>query len=265
MTADRPITRQPTVRFGDPGMHVDIRVAALTWLGCWLGGNTVGAAVLAAAGQADGDAPTPIWAVAIAATCLWLPMMAALTVLSRRSGTGDFRADYAVGLRPFDLVGVPIGVLSQLVLVPVLYLPLEQLWPSAFDGTDRERNARDLYESAQGGWLVVLIVIVVIGAPLVEELVYRGLLQGAFVRRLDDTVARDNHRGLAVDAGCAVLRDADLLLHQTNQQARDRLSALDHASGGGRFAPVIGDRLHIGSQRLREVVGITARTRGQKY
>jgi uncharacterized protein len=189
MTADRPATRQPTVRFGDAGMHLDIRVAALTWLGCWLGGNTVGAAVLAAAGRGDGSAPTPIWAVAIAAACLWLPMMAALAVLSRRSGTGDFRADYNVAFRVIDLVGVPIGVLSQLVLVPVLYLPLEQLWPSAFDGTERERNARDLYESAQGGWLVVLIVIVVIGAPLVEELVYRGLLQGAFVRRLDDTVA----------------------------------------------------------------------------
>jgi uncharacterized protein len=110
-------------------------------------------------------------------------------MLSRRHGTGDFRADYSVGFRIIDLVGVPLGVLSQLVLVPLLYLPLEQWWPSTFDGTARERNARDLYESAHGGWLVVLIVIVVIGAPLVEELVYRGLLQGAFVRRLDDTLA----------------------------------------------------------------------------
>lgn len=174
---------------GDGGMHLDVRVAALTWLGCWLGGNTVGAAVLTAAGQGNSDEPTPIWAVAIAATCLWLPMMAALVVLSRRYGTGSFRADYAVGIRPIDLVGVPIGVLSQLVLVPVLYLPLEQLWPAAFDGSERERNARDLYDSAQGGWLLVLIMIVVVGAPLVEEFVYRGLLQGALVRRLDDTVA----------------------------------------------------------------------------
>ena len=32
-------------------------------------------------------------------------------------------------------------------------------------------------------------MIVVIGAPVVEELMYRGLLQGAAVRRLNDGVA----------------------------------------------------------------------------
>jgi len=31
--------------------------------------------------------------------------------------------------------------------------------------------------------------MVVVGAPFVEELLYRGLLQGAFRRRVDDTVA----------------------------------------------------------------------------
>ncbi len=47
---------------------------------------------------------------------------------------------------------------------------------------------RDLYDQAHGGWLVGLVAIVVIGAPFVEELVYRGLLQGAVVRRVNDTV-----------------------------------------------------------------------------
>ena len=33
------------------------------------------------------------------------------------------------------------------------------------------------------------VLVVVIGAPIVEELMYRGLLQGAFTRRLNDVVA----------------------------------------------------------------------------
>ncbi len=35
----------------------------------------------------------------------------------------------------------------------------------------------------------VLVLIVVVGAPFVEELLYRGLLQGAFSRRIDDVLA----------------------------------------------------------------------------
>jgi membrane protease YdiL (CAAX protease family) len=187
MPADQPPARTPAVRIGDAAMHVDTRTAALTWLGCWLAGNVVAAAVITAGGGAE--TPTPIWAVAVAATCLWVPMLIALSVLGRRFGTADLRADYGLSMRAIDLIGVPIGVLSQLVLVPLLYLPLESLWPSAFGSSDRERNARDLYDSANGAWLVVLVVVVVIGAPLVEELVYRGLLQGAMIRRVDDTIA----------------------------------------------------------------------------
>ena len=36
--------------------------------------------------------------------------------------------------------------------------------------------------NAHGGGMLILILIVVVGAPLVEELTYRGLLQGAFSR-----------------------------------------------------------------------------------
>ena len=37
--------------------------------------------------------------------------------------------------------------------------------------------------------MVVLVFVVVIGAPLVEELLYRGLLQGAFVARISELPA----------------------------------------------------------------------------
>ena len=43
---------------------------------------------------------------------------------------------------------------------------------------------RDLWEGASGAGVVLLVRIVVVGAPLVEELVYRGLLQGAVGHRV---------------------------------------------------------------------------------
>jgi uncharacterized protein len=42
--------------------------------------------------------------------------------------------------------------------------------------------------SGVGGW-TVLIVITVVGAPFVEELFFRGLVQGAFTRRVGATPA----------------------------------------------------------------------------
>ena len=47
-----------------------------------------------------------------------------------------------------------------------------------------EETAKELVDSA-GGWKTVLLVlVVVVGAPLVEELVYRGLLQRSASARL---------------------------------------------------------------------------------
>ncbi len=111
-------------------------------------------------------------------------MLAALWFLGRRFGVGKLAADYGLSFRPIDAIGLPLGVATQLVLVPLLYVPLESIWPKTFGSDQIEKRARDLWDNASGASAVLLIVIVVIGAPLVEELVYRGLLQGAAGRRL---------------------------------------------------------------------------------
>ena len=69
-----------------------------------------------------------------------------------------------------------------------LKLPLQHFWPGTFSDDRLEERARDLWDNAHGAGLALLVVVVVVGAPLVEELVYRGLLQGALTRRLDDVV-----------------------------------------------------------------------------
>lgn len=166
---------------------VDIGSATAVWAGCWLLGNIVGSSIVAGTGHSDSSV-APTWTVLLGALCIWTPMVAGVWALGRRFGTGSLATDFGLSFRVVDLLGIPIGVLSQLVLVRLLYWPLQQWWPATFEQKRVEQTARDLYDNAQGAWLVALVFVVVVGAPLVEELVYRGLLQGAFTRRLNDAV-----------------------------------------------------------------------------
>jgi uncharacterized protein len=167
---------------------ISIGQAAAAWLGGWLVGNLIGSAVIAATGYKSAD-QAPVWVTMVLAVSLWTPMLAGLWYVSSRFGRGNFVDDYGLRFKLVDLLGLGIGVLSQLVVVRLVYWPLERGWPQTFSRTRVERNARDLYDQAHGGWLVGLIAIVVVGAPFVEELVYRGMLQGALLRRVNDAFA----------------------------------------------------------------------------
>lgn len=151
--------------------------ALATWTVAWILGMVVVAplAIAAAGGELGEDLTIPQLTAASAAS--WSILAVALVVVSRRAGTGSFRNDFALSARPIDLLGVPVGVATQLLLVPLLYWPLRSVWPDTFSGDRIEERAQDLADRA-GGWnSVLLAVVVIVGAPLVEELVYRGLLQ----------------------------------------------------------------------------------------
>lgn len=180
----------PAVRLGEGEHRITVGVACIAWLTCWLAGNLLGALVIGATGEEVGTSSTPIWVTAVGAIALWVPILVGLDQVSNRFGTGSFASDYRLAVRPIDLIGIPIGVVTQLVLLRLLYLPLEEIWPDTFDRAKVEESAQRLVDSADGIWFVVLVLIVVVGAPIVEELLYRGLLQGAFERRV--------HAGLAV-------------------------------------------------------------------
>ena len=184
MPETKPLLARPARGSG----QIDIRLACLTWLLTWLVGNLVGSLVLGATGHGGGGVQ-PLWVSVVGAVCLWVPMLIGLWYLSDRVGSGSVVADYGLRFEPIDLIGIPIGVLSQLVLLRLLYWPLEQWWPNTFGRERVEQSARDLSDAAHGVWFLVLVLIVVVGAPIVEELMYRGLLQGAFTRRLNDAVA----------------------------------------------------------------------------
>lgn len=177
----------PPIRTAGDRAAISIRDAAVTWVGAWLVGNLVASAIFAASGADSVAEAGPGW-LAAGAVAQWVPMVVATWHLGRRDGVGNLSADFGFSFRPVDLIGLPIGLITQLVVVRLVYLPLESLWPDTFTVDKIEQRARDTYESATGGGLVLLVLVIVVGAPLVEELIYRGLLQGAFTRRLDDVI-----------------------------------------------------------------------------
>ena len=99
-----------------------------------------------------------------------------------RKGNGPI-IDLGWRAEPIDApIGFPIGVVTQVVLVPLLYAPIFWLFKS-LSAHDVSNEARQLTDSFKGGGLVVLVLVVCVGAPIVEELFYRGLLMRSLERR----------------------------------------------------------------------------------
>ena len=163
-------------------------VALAAWAIAWFVGQMLGAAILSVSGHArSGDAPIVVVAVSVVIT--WCCYVVAMVHVSRRFGSGHFAGDYGLRVRRRDVLGVGIGVLCQIVLVPAVYLPLQAVWPDTFGDDQLQENAAGLANRATGASMVLLVIVVVIGAPIVEELVYRGLIQRSLSSRVSDAIA----------------------------------------------------------------------------
>ncbi len=140
---------------------------------------------------------------------LWACFVGFPLVARRREGL-DWRRHLGWGMRPVDVpMGLAVGVLAQLLVLPLLYLPILQ-W---VDGEDLEEPARNLVAAARSpADVIALVVLTVIGAPIAEEVLYRGVL----FRGIVDLEA---HRGrvgvgVAVIASSAVFAASHLQLLQ---------------------------------------------------
>ena len=139
------------------------------------------------AGEPSDTWPTSV--TALSALSLWVCFLVAAVVVSRRFGSGRFAEDFRFTFRGNDILGLPLGVACQLAMVPLLYWPLQRIWPETFHSDELSQRARDLWDRADGVWLIVLVAVVAIGAPLVEEIIYRGMIQQALHSRIDDALA----------------------------------------------------------------------------
>lgn len=133
------------------------------------------------ASEIDTDA-LAIGEVALLQIPLWLGLLGVPVLATWLRGNGP-RRDLGLRSTWSDVpIGLAIGVACQLVLVPLVTLPI-----FIFTDTDREAleaPARELTEKAEGPGVLVLVLVVVVAAPLAEEVFFRGMLQRTLARSL---------------------------------------------------------------------------------
>ncbi len=136
---------------------------------------------------ASGDTELDLTGQALSQVGLWTGLVGATVLASRRKGAGSLRADFGFRARWSDLgVGVAVAVAVQVVVLPLVGLLLRPF----LGQPEVSGPVQDLMDKASGPAFIGLIATVAVGAPLVEELFFRGLLLLSLrKRRLPNAVA----------------------------------------------------------------------------
>lgn len=130
----------------------------------------------------------PLWGTALLQVPLWVALLGVPLFATHLKGRRSLRADFALDVRWADLPkGLGLGLVLQLgiglvlqILYPLLGIDLDRVGETADELTGRA-------ESPIG--IVLLVLIAAVGAPLFEELFYRGLFLRAVQRRLGNVAA----------------------------------------------------------------------------
>jgi membrane protease YdiL (CAAX protease family) len=155
----------------------------------FLVGAVLSAVVVGIWAGASGNTQVTLTAVALGEVGLWAGLVGAPVWASRRKGSGDLGQDFGFRVSPADArVGVPLGIASQLLLIPLVYVPIQWL----FGHRDVSGQAQQLIDQAHGaGPLALLAVVLIVGAPVAEELFFRGLLLRSLQRRFSSSAHAD--------------------------------------------------------------------------
>lgn len=123
---------------------------------------------------------------AVSQVGLWTGMVGSVVLASRRKGTGSLADDFGFRARWSDLaLGLLVAAVVQLVALPLLaYLLGPLLGHPKVSGP-----VQDLVDKSTGPAFIGLVLTVSVGAPIVEELFFRGLLLRSLQRRLPDGLA----------------------------------------------------------------------------
>lgn len=160
----------------------------------WLSGLVVGA-LGATVAVGLGAAPDAVATRLAGVSGLWGGWMTATTLFLRRRDLGLLEGLH-LRIQWVDVpIGLAAGLLTQLVVAPLIYLPLRP-WIRT---EDLERPAREVFRGVGGADLVVLVVIIVVLAPLFEEILFRGVVLNA-ARRCLGTVGGVAAAGIAFGA-----------------------------------------------------------------
>jgi len=132
-------------------------------------GRTAGQA---AAGLELDDRRMPLGAAVMLNVPLWACFVG-VPLLARGRGL-SWRRDLAWGMQLRDIpIGLGLGLIAQFVLIPLLYVPIFQI----FGPQDVAGAARDLVATVESSFdVAALLALTLIGAPLAEEVLFRGVL-----------------------------------------------------------------------------------------
>ena len=159
-----------------PGSEYDPR--AVTGLG-----GAVGQAVnQATTGQAVViSQPVPLWLSTLLQLPLWAALIAGPLWFAAKKGRGIV-ADLGLRMKATDVpLGLAIGVASQLLMVPALYWVVFRI----IGVQDVSAEARALTDRATDPLSILLVFVIVgIGAPVAEEIYFRGMALPIFRRRV---------------------------------------------------------------------------------
>ena len=148
------------------GLVVGLALSSLL-AGIWLG--------------ASGDEELSIGGKAFSQMGLWIGLVGSTVLATRRKGSGSLKIDFGWAVQWFDVpLGVAVGIGAQLVIVPAVAILLRPL----LGEPEVSGPVKELVAEASGVGLAILILIAVVGAPLVEELFFRGLLLRSIEKRL---------------------------------------------------------------------------------
>jgi membrane protease YdiL (CAAX protease family) len=149
---------------------------------------TAGIAEAVVGWNGKGDPPVAVTAADVVG--LWCGMVGAVVYASRSFGSASLRRDFGLWLGGWlDLVGgAAIGLACQYALIPALYWPFEQ-----FDHTLAHRLSRPAQTDTGSVHhifgAIVLMAFLAVGAPIVEELFFRGLVLRGLLARLHPALA----------------------------------------------------------------------------
>ena len=166
-------------------MTAGTRPARIAWglpdaVLCWLAGYF--GAILASfplyAGHGSGDIDTKL-VFGIILPAQQLAVVLAVVYVSRLKGQNSLAGDFGLLIRLRDAKALVVGASLEITLTVALY-PILQLDPHA----KNQQLLTDLKEHRDAGTVVLFVIGAVIFAPVVEELLFRGVLLRSLLRKV---------------------------------------------------------------------------------
>jgi uncharacterized protein len=140
--------------------------------------NLAGAVLIVATGANTND--VPLWIQVVAELPLWAAFIGVPVWATRLKGQGPV-VDLGLRIRWYDVpVGIVVGALGQQLLVGLVYWPIFKI----FGREDVSQVAQNLTNQAHGlGGEILLLGLVSVGAPIAEEIFFRGLTQRSLLKQ----------------------------------------------------------------------------------